>query len=344
MKLLITSLLLSSFAAFGQNPTPTGSPADHLPPHITRLTWFGERPDWSHDGKRVVFLGKVFGDVYEYELATGRITPCSDHFRHYGFTRAQYLSNGDVLLSGPVADYDRMNKEARQAARSACFLWVLDKSFTKPPVPLGVRCDEGPAVSRTRQRIAWTHGRQDHISVGDIVYENGTPKLENVQPVLEVKDFPSENRPQRWIETQSFVPPADKQLTVTAYEMNGTGDTETFVFDLETKALTNITKSPDTYDEAEGIFPDGKFTTVERVEHRGNHWPLPDTWKVALDGSGKAERLTHFNDFAGYKGTQGIVSDNGKFMIFQIGKANTEAGQGFGFFLYDFEKAAAPQP
>jgi hypothetical protein len=37
-------------------PQPGDSPADHLPPYITQLTAFGERPDWSPDGKRILFL------------------------------------------------------------------------------------------------------------------------------------------------------------------------------------------------------------------------------------------------------------------------------------------------
>ena len=37
-------------------PKAGESPADHLPPHISRVTWFGERADWSHDGKRILFL------------------------------------------------------------------------------------------------------------------------------------------------------------------------------------------------------------------------------------------------------------------------------------------------
>jgi len=41
------------------------SPDQELPPHITRLTLFGERADWSHDGKRLLFLSKTYGDVFE---------------------------------------------------------------------------------------------------------------------------------------------------------------------------------------------------------------------------------------------------------------------------------------
>ena|SRR5947209_4449989 len=46
------------------------SPDRELPPHITRLTLFGERADFSHDGRRVLFLAKTFGDVFELDLAT----------------------------------------------------------------------------------------------------------------------------------------------------------------------------------------------------------------------------------------------------------------------------------
>ncbi len=87
------------------------SPLDHLPADIRQLTWWGERPDFRHDGKKIFFLSKVFGDVYEYEIATRVITPCTDHFTHHGFTRALYLSNGHVLLSGPIAPFDRTDKE-----------------------------------------------------------------------------------------------------------------------------------------------------------------------------------------------------------------------------------------
>jgi len=79
------------------SPTQTGHPADDLSPHIRRITWFGERPDWSHDGKRILFVSGAFGVVYEYELESGRIKPLSLHFKHYGFTRALYLANGDIL-------------------------------------------------------------------------------------------------------------------------------------------------------------------------------------------------------------------------------------------------------
>jgi hypothetical protein len=52
-------------------PALNASPADHLPPRIRQVSWFGERADWSHDGTRILFLSKTFGDAMELELATG---------------------------------------------------------------------------------------------------------------------------------------------------------------------------------------------------------------------------------------------------------------------------------
>src|SRR3954452_22575427 len=77
---------------------PAASPDRDLPPHITRLTRFGERADFSHDGKRVLFLEKTFGDVYEVDLETKQPRLLTGHYPHYGYTRALYLANGDVLL------------------------------------------------------------------------------------------------------------------------------------------------------------------------------------------------------------------------------------------------------
>src|SRR5947209_5364241 len=129
------------------------SPDENLPPHITRLTLFGERADFSPDGRRVLFLAKTFGDVFELDLASKALRLVTGHYPHHGYTRALYLSNGDILLSGP----ERLDPEHPGDARVQCFLTVLDKGGTKHPVALGTKCSAGPAVSRKRLHIAWTH-------------------------------------------------------------------------------------------------------------------------------------------------------------------------------------------
>ena len=37
------------------------------PDYVRKVTDFGERPDWSHDGKRILFVERSFGDVYEFD-------------------------------------------------------------------------------------------------------------------------------------------------------------------------------------------------------------------------------------------------------------------------------------
>src|SRR5687768_18589114 len=105
--LVALSLTLTALAQQPPPATPAGivPPDQNLPPHIRKLTGFGERADFSLDGRRVLFLSKTFGDAMEIDLASGIIRNLTSHFPHYGFTRALYLANGHILLSGPIA-YD----------------------------------------------------------------------------------------------------------------------------------------------------------------------------------------------------------------------------------------------
>ena len=336
---LVVTVMLQALAA-GETASlkPEISPADHLPPHIRRLTTFGERADWSHDGKRVLFVERTFGDVYEVEVKTGRLRLLTAHYPHVGYTRALYLSNGDILLSGPES-FDPKNPGP---SRTQCFLYVLDRSGTKRPVPLGTKCSEGPAVSRTRLHIAWTHVSAQYPEVlpagvsqiheADLDYTGGPPKLANQRLVLDSRDLPFKCT----LETQNFVPPEDRRLTFSTYGYQGT---DVCVVDLATKQVQNLTNSPEDYDEPEGIFPDGRFTLVECDRPTRKGWQVIDIWKLQLDGAGYVERLTHFSDFSGYKASNPVVSDDGKLMAFQMAKTTDQAGVGYGIFLYDFAKA-----
>ena len=52
------------------------------------------------------------------------------------------------------------------------------------------------------------------------------------------------------------------------------------------------------------------------------------------------ERLTFFSDYGHYRGTNPVISDDGRFMAFQLGKATERAGVGHGIFIYDFSKTS----
>ena len=69
-------------------------------PNVRRLTDWGSRADWSPDSKKLIFMSKEYGDVFELDVATGKTRPLTFHFPHKGFYRAYYLPNNDILLTG----------------------------------------------------------------------------------------------------------------------------------------------------------------------------------------------------------------------------------------------------
>ena len=68
-----------------------------------------------------------------------------------------------------------------------------------------------------------------------------------------------------------------------------------------------------------------------------------DVWKFKLDGSGQSERLTRFSDYPGYKASNPVVSDDGRFIAFQMGRSGDAAGVGHGMFIFNMEQAEHDQ-
>ena len=334
---LFAELPAQPYEPAGKGLIQVWTPAEY-PSFIRRITWFGERPDWSHDGKKILFVGRTFGDVYEVDLETGIITPVTHHYYHGGYTRALYLSNGDILLSGPAQFNPAQHYRWR---RWGCELWVLDRSLRDPPHKLGTYCFEGPCVSRSRLSIAWTqnYGQEPQptgrfiIWKAAIDYGSGSPQLANQQLVVdntlpEIRDAV--------LEVQNFRPPDEKEVI-----FQSTRGVESFGINMETGRLTNYSLTRDKHEEPEGIYPDGRFTLVESDREASfGKWPANiDIYRLALDGSGETHRLTFFAESGSYIADNPVVSDDGKFIAFQISKAGGEAGVGDGIFIFDIEQA-----
>ena len=199
-------------------------------------------------------------------------------------------------------------------------------------------------VQATCSRLRETAGPSEHLvpsGTGGFVSDLSSTerwhctRLGNQKPIIDSKDLPFRCT----LETQNFRPPGEKELIFTAYGYQGT---EVCGIDLATRKVTNYSRAPGQYDEAEGVFPDGKYTCVEcdrdnGARKKGSQYI--DIWKLALDGSGRTERLTYFNRHPGYKASNPVVSDDGRFMAFQMAKVGDPAGVGRGIFVYDFTKA-----
>lgn len=336
--LLALVLLLCGCGGDAGRGSLMGSPADDLPPHISRLLPAGLRPDWSADGRRLLFLDALVGDVFEIELATRAVRPLTSHFDHDGYTRARYLANGDVLLCGPRG----ADAAQPESGRWHTELWWLAADLSGPARALEEPCFEGPAVSRRGLRIAWTRsdypdrvvlGRSE-IWTGKVVIEDGVAMLRERRKVLDRSDFHG----LAFLETQDFRPPDERELLFTAYAWRGG---EVMGLDLGTGAIANYSRSWG-YDEAEGVFPDGTRVAVEREP---DTWTLTprghiDIWSTALDGSGASHRLTRFSDYAGFGASNPVISPDGRWMAFQLRAVEGPHGNGQGIFLYDLHHVA----
>jgi hypothetical protein len=315
-----------------------GSPLDSLPAWITPLLDTGLRPDWSADGTHIVYLDALVGNVYEVELATDRRTNLTQNFDHLGFTRARYLANGDLLLCGPT----EASVDGDDGGRWSTELWFLARGKHAIAQRLNEPCFEGPAVSRNTMSIAWTRSdypdelvfARSQIWSGRIEVDNGKASIVERRKLVERKDFLY----LAFLETQDFRPPDDKELLFTAYAYKGG---EVMGVSLDSGKLTNYSDSWG-YDEAEGVFPDGKSIAVEREPDTYTAVPVGDIdiWQLALDGSGSAKRLTYFSQYNGFGANNPVVSPDGRKMAFGLRIKGGQHGNADGILLYNFEKAS----
>ena len=341
IKMVLAILALFVMMAAGQRGRKKGNPLDHLPRHIEVLTHFGERADISPDNQRVAFMTKSFGDAMLIDLKTRVITCLTCNVPAAAFLRVMHLVTGDYILIGPDHLEDIHTSRTRDNE-----LWFLSKERGAKPIKLGQKMSEGAAISKKSMKIAFSQLREQapdlapgasRLMVADLDLSGGAPQLINKKTVYESKDRGCV------LEAQDFYDD-DRKMVFTCYEEQAAAEGASVIgIDLQTGEVTNFSKAPGTYNEPEGIFPDGRYTTVEadrQCEWLGGnrgHGNI-DIWKLKLDGTGKGfTRLTHFNDYDGGKASNPVISSDGRFMAFQAAKADDPAGVGYGILIYRFE-------
>ncbi len=315
------------------------SPLDHLPKEMEVLTQFGERADISPDDQRIAFMAKSFGDAFLIDLKTRSIRCLTCNIPGAAFLRVMHLSDGNYLLVGAERFIDIHTSRRRDNE-----LWYLSRQpGSSKPVKLGQKISEGVAISKTSLKIAWSEtpaqfpempGGHSKLIVANLDNSGDVPKLSDKKMVYESQDSGCT------IEAQDFYD-GDTKMTFTCYEPQGLASVMSV--DLKTDVVTNMSKAPGTYNECEGIFPDGQYTCVEadrQVEMLGGDRGSRqvDIWKLRLDGSGKDfKRLTYFNDYEGWKASNPVISRDGRLMAFQIAHTEDEAGVGYGIVLLHFQ-------
>jgi hypothetical protein len=325
--IILTFLFLNTFFLNGQGCFPK----DKLPKNILQLTTFGQRAEFSKNGKVIFFLDKPGGDVWSIDIKTRKllqVTNQNDRPQGYGYYRVMSLSNGDLLLCG---GYERHRLDFE----------VLNKNLLGKPIKiLNEELDEGPAVSRKSMKIAWTLPGQLEIYSGILTYENGRPKIINKSKIIDHKNVVTDEGLQYddILESQCWRGKKEEELIFAQYKRGSSFRCEVMGLNVTTGKIINYSKAPDFYDEPEGIFPNDEYITVECDKHNiQSNTSTIDIYKLKLDGQGKdIERLTFFSDLKGYRSSNPVISDNGKFMAFQGSYAGSEAGGGCGIYLYRF--------
>lgn len=304
----------------------------------TQLSPFGGRAAFSPDGRRVAFVGKSYADAYEIEIATGKVRNLTRHLPHQGVMRIQYLPNGDFLVTAP-------RRYAGANTRAHLEMWLLDKQLERGLQPLGEQVFEGVAVSRKRNRIAWTviepelkpnepwmlaFARTTKRYVADIAYENGAAKLVNKREIM--AELP---KACTFIEPQDFRDD-DQELV---YSCMGPSTVGGFVISvmgsrIETGEAISYARRPGEYNEVEGVAPDGSWATVECGKQTKPGLPPLDICRLELKPDGA---LTPLIVGAAPGATSDIsnpvVSPDGKWIVFQKSdSASNEVGEGYGLY------------
>jgi hypothetical protein len=343
----LTAALLASTGCGPRSQDPEagtlgGSPLDRLPPEVTQLTDFGLRADWSPDGQQILFLDALAGDVWAFELGTKSRRKLTAHFEHAGFSRVNHLSNGDLILCGPV-ERDSESDDPEEG-RFDGVLWILRRPFDGAPVPLDEPCWEGIAAARHRLRVAWARSSIDYTAwgflfqalfgtselwIGDVEYEHGRPALVRRRQLLERRDLSRLSV----LEVQDFRPPLEDELLFTAFNHRGG---EVLGVHLETGVIRAYSQSP-WFDEADGVFPDGRSMLVTRELARVFIPHDLDLWRLTLDGGVRWRRLTRFNRFKGYGVSNSAVSPDGRHVVFQLRRSEAPPGNGLGLMLLDLQ-------
>ncbi len=334
---LLPFLAFLAFSALALGQRKTGNPLEHLPPQVELLTHFGERADISPDNLRIAFMDKSFGDAFVIDLKSRVIRCLTCNVPGAAFLRVMHLSSGDYILIGPKSFSD-----IHESRRNDNQLWFLSKKPGNKPTSLHQKMSEGAAISKQSLQISFsvTHAQdpslapeQSQLFVANVDLSDGSARLTDKKLIYE------SHSEDCVIEAQDFYD-HDHKETFTCYEPHGLASVMSI--DLSTGRAKNMSKAPGTYNECEGIYPGGQYTNVEadrQVEQLGGKHGGGniDIWKLRLDGTGENfTRLTHFNDYAGFKASNPVVATDGRFMAFQVAHPNDQAGVGYGILLYRF--------
>jgi hypothetical protein len=150
------------------------------PFHMERILDHGERPDWSPEGRKLVFTQSDVRDTpaYEIDLATRKVRCLTCKFGKLGLvTRIYYLPDGNFLILAPLRD----QPGGRPAFMLTGLYWLSAKADAAPQ-PLGAPAMGEIAHGEARREgvpIAWgaAEGTRSVIVQANLRLIGGKPVL-----------------------------------------------------------------------------------------------------------------------------------------------------------------------
>jgi|GEM_PF-206227 len=338
-----------------------------------RILDWGERPDWSSDGRKIVFTKDdlLDGPAYEIDVQTRKVRCLTCQLGKNQFvSRIFYLPDDSFLIE---ASPGMAEGSGGGAGAMKTELFWMPKSLSKP-VPLGVGAMGDIAIAATANpdksvNIAWAKPKESGLDLvmGKLTHDGRTAQLVDVH---EIYSYPSaQSAEASFPEAYEFIDGGRSVMfwTVEMRTLNG----EMYKVDIQTKAVSKVYAAP-AHNETH-VFPDERFGLEESnaasdpagpyrgvsglsrgavgtfLQMKGvtNAKELAatnsdkgfDIYVVTMDGASRRQ-LTNVSP-SGAQAHQSVVSPDGKQIAFAIKASKTgQSPTPPGLYIGTFEEVA----